>query len=45
LENELSKLKEHSRSLNKNAEELEKIIINLKVQLEEARNIKEIVKN
>jgi hypothetical protein len=45
LKEELIKLKEGSQNPNKNFEEVQQIIINLKVQLEEAKVIEETLKN
>jgi hypothetical protein len=45
LKEELIKLKEGSQNPNKNSEEVQQIIINLKVQLEEAKVIEETLKN
>jgi hypothetical protein len=45
LKEELIKLKENYENPNKNYEEVQHVIINLKVQLEEARMIEETLKN
>ena len=45
LNEELIKLKEGSQNPNKNSEEVQQIIINLKVQLKEAKAIEETLKN
>jgi hypothetical protein len=45
LEKELIKLKEGSQNDTKNSEEVQQIIINIKVQLEEAKVVEETLKN
>jgi hypothetical protein len=44
LKEELIKIKEGSQNPNKNSKEVWKMIINLKVQVEEARRIEETLK-